>query len=80
MPYEAVSRALAYVSCLTTMSLFATSMAIAAVNVGTVRSAGGCPPAACTAQVEKPPGTAFGSLTSKAHVDAIAAAHGPKKI
>lgn len=34
MPYELVSRALAYISCFSTLGLFATSMAIAAVNVG----------------------------------------------
>ena len=34
MPYEMLSRALAYVSCLTTASLLATSMAMAAVNIG----------------------------------------------
>ncbi len=80
MPYEAVSRALAYVSCLTTMSLFATSMAIAAVNVGSGRSAGGCPSSACTAQVQKPPGMAKGSLTSKARVEAAASTIQAKKI
>lgn len=73
MPYEAVSRALAYISCLSTMSLFATSMAIAAVNVGGLRSIESCAPAACTAIVVKPPGDPFGGLTSKAHVEAVAA-------
>ena len=34
MHYELVSRALAYVSCFSTMSLLMTSMAIAAINVG----------------------------------------------
>lgn len=34
MPHELVSRALAYISSLTTLCLFATSMAIAAINVG----------------------------------------------
>jgi hypothetical protein len=34
MSHEHVSKALAYISCLCTLSLFATSMAIAAVNVG----------------------------------------------
>ncbi len=34
MHYELVSRALAYVSCLSALSLFAMSMAIAVVNVG----------------------------------------------
>lgn len=34
MQYELVSRALAYVSCLSTTSLFLTAMAILAINVG----------------------------------------------
>ena len=42
MQYELVSRALAYVSCLSTLSLFMTSMAIAAVNVGKVRPLVSC--------------------------------------
>lgn len=33
MPYEVVSRALATISCLFTFSLFATTMAIAAIGV-----------------------------------------------
>ncbi len=34
MSYEYVQRAVAYLACLSAVSLFATSMAIAAVNVG----------------------------------------------
>ncbi len=74
MPYEVVSRALAYVSCLSTMSLFATSMALAAINVGNVQSIDRCASPACTAHVQKPPGDPFGGLTSKVHVEAVAAA------
>ena len=51
MHYEVVSRALAYVSCLSTLSLFATSVAIAAANVGSARPAAVCPPHACLAGV-----------------------------
>ena len=80
MPYEAVSRALAYVSCLFTMSLFATSMAIAAVNVGGLKPSNRCPPLACTATVQKPAADAFGGLTSKAHVEAVASALWSTKI
>lgn len=40
MPYELVSRALAYVTCFSTLGLFATSMAIAAVNVGKTHASG----------------------------------------
>lgn len=47
MHYEALSRALAYVSCLTTLSLFASSMAIAAVNFGKLGPPDACMFAAC---------------------------------
>ena len=80
MHYELVSRALAYVSCLATMSLFATSMAIAAFNVGKVRPAGSCSSMACTATAVKPKGSEFGGLTSKAHVEAVAIALWSEKI
>jgi hypothetical protein len=80
MQYEAVSRALAYVSCLSTMSLFATSMAIAAVNVGGLRSPDRCPASACTAHVISPAGDPFGGLNSKGHVEAVAAALWSTKI
>ncbi len=73
MHYELVSRALAYVSCLSTMSLFATTMAIAAVNVGKVRPANSCSPLVCTATAVKPKDAGFGGLSSKAHVEAVAA-------
>lgn len=80
MPYEAVSRALAYVSCLSTMSLFATSMAIAAVNVGGFNPQNRCPASACTAHVQSPVSGPFGGLTSKAHVEAVASALWSQKI
>jgi hypothetical protein len=80
MHYELVSRALAYVSCLSTMSLFATSMAIAAVNVGkphpqiaTLR------PVSAVARAE-PTDSRFGGLVNKAHVEAVAAVLWSKKI
>lgn len=47
MHYEALSRALAYVSCLTTLSLFASSMVIAAVNVAKMGPPDACMFAAC---------------------------------
>ena len=79
MHYETLSRALAYVSCLSTMSLFATTMAIAAVNVGKVR-----PPVsgqmASAAIPAKHVMTNFGGLTSRAHVEAVAAVLWTKKI
>lgn len=47
MQYEALSRALAYVSCLTSLSLFASSMAIAAVNIAKLGPPDACMFAAC---------------------------------
>ena len=47
MHYEALSRALAYISCLTTLSLFASSMVIAAVNVAKMGPPDACMFAAC---------------------------------
>ena len=81
MHYEALSRALAYISCLSTMSLFATSMALAAVNVGNgFKPPDRCPAASCTAHVPTPAGDPFGGLTSKAHVEAVANALWSKKV
>ncbi len=77
MPYEILSRALAYASCLSTASLLATSMAIAAVNVGKLKPP--CGPQACTA-VAAAPADPFGGLTSKVHIEAVAAALWSKKI
>lgn len=47
MHYEALSRALAYISCLTTLSLFASSMVIATVNVAKMGPPDACMFAAC---------------------------------
>ncbi|MFA5958688.1 hypothetical protein [Hyphomicrobium sp.] len=71
MRYELVSRALAYVSCISTMSLFMTSMAIAAINVG--RGSSPCTPNACVAGIMVSKSGQFGALASTAHVDALAA-------
>lgn len=81
MHYEMLSRALAYTSCLCTMSLFATSMAIAAVNVGKIKPPPNCGPVACAAVAAKSanPHT-YGGLTNKAHVEAVALVAWPKKI
>ena len=80
MHYEVVSRALAYVSCLSTMSLFATSMAIAAVNVGNLHPRSACSPSVCAAALTKPAHLQFGGLTSQAHVEAVAAFLWSKKV
>ncbi len=84
MPYEVLSRALAYISCLSTMSLFATTMAMAAISVGKIRSPANCGPVACVTLAAKPPaipyGGPYGGLTSKAHVEAVAAILWSKKI
>jgi hypothetical protein len=81
MHYEMLSRALAYTSCLCTVSLFATSMAIAAVNVGKIKPPLSCGKAACAAvavKAAKP--QQYGGLTSKAHVEAVANVLWSKKI
>jgi hypothetical protein len=81
MHYEMLSRALAYTSCLCTMSLFATSMAIAAVNVGKIKPPPRCGQVACTAIAAKPASPRqYGGLTSKAHVEAVANVLWSKKI
>lgn len=73
MQYELVSRALAYVSCLSTLSLFMTSMAIAAVHVGKGPPSLFCPTHTCVSGVVVADGTQFSGLTSRSHVDAVAA-------
>lgn len=73
MHYEVVSRALAYVSCLSTMSLLATTMAMAAVNVGMLQPPSACSQKACAVALAKPADMTFGGLTNKAHVEAVAA-------
>ena len=47
MTYEALSRALAYASCFTCLSLFASSMALTAINVGKLGPPDACMFAAC---------------------------------
>ena len=80
MQYEVLSRALAYISCLSTMSLFATTMAMAAVSVGKIRTPANCGPIACVTLAAKTPPNPYGGLTSKAHVEAVAAILWSKKI
>ena len=78
MPYEMLSRALAYVSCLTTASLLATSMAMAAVNVGLMKPAP-CGPAACAAVAAKS-ADPYAGFANKAHIEAVATVLWSKKI
>ena len=73
MQYELVSRALAYVSCLSTMSLFMTSIAIAAVNVGKVHPLPFCPTHACVAGVVVADNAHFGGLSVQPQLDRLAA-------
>ncbi len=80
MHYDLVSRTLAYVSCLSSMSLFATSMAIAAVNVGRAPLPSACNGPACVAALAKPQRAEFGGLTNPAHVEAVAAVLWSRKI
>jgi hypothetical protein len=79
MHYEMLSRALAYVSCLSTMSLFLTAMAIAAVNVGKINPQR-CGSPACAVIAAQPGQNDFGGLMNKAHVEAVAATLWSKKI
>ena len=72
MHYELVSRALAYVSCISTMSLLMTSVAIAAINIGKAPSSP-CAPNACVAGIVVSKTGQFGALASPSHVDALAA-------
>ncbi|MGO4684901.1 hypothetical protein [Hyphomicrobium sp. 2TAF46] len=76
MHYELVSRALAYASCISTMSLLMTSMAIAAINVGRTHPAF-CQPNACVAGIRVGTEAQFGALTSNAHVATLAAKFWP---
>ncbi len=71
MHYELVSRALAYVSCISTMSLFLTSVAIAATNIGKPPFPS-CAPNACVAGILVTKTGQFGALTSSAHVNKLA--------
>jgi hypothetical protein len=73
MQYELVSRALAYVSCLSTMSLFMTSVAIAAINVGRVHPLPYCPTPACLSGIVVSDNTHFGGLSDQAQLDQLAA-------
>jgi hypothetical protein len=72
MQYELVSRALAYVSCLSTISLFMTSMAIAAVNVGKSAPLLACSPHTCSAGVVVADNAQFGGLSSQPQIDRLA--------
>jgi hypothetical protein len=72
MHQELVSRALAYVSCFSTLSLLMTSMAIAAINVGRT-SLSPCMPNACVAGISVSKDGQFGALSSPAQVNALAA-------
>jgi len=72
MHYELVSRALAYVCCFSTLSLFMTSMAIAAIHVGKERPLLFSTPTASIEGVVVATNTQFGGLSGGAHVEAVA--------
>jgi len=72
MQYDLVSRALAYVSCLSTMSLFMTSMAIAAINVGRASPLPFCPTHTCATGVVVADNAQFGGLSTQSQVDRLA--------
>src|SRR3569832_1132947 len=71
MHYELVSRALAYVSCISTMSLLMTSMAIAAINDGRT-SLSSCMPNAFVTGIGVSNEGQFGGLSNPAQVNALA--------
>ena len=73
MHYELASRALAYISCLSTMSLFATSMAIAAVNVGKSQPQFAHLQPARVIERSAVADANFGGLLNRTHVEAVAA-------
>jgi hypothetical protein len=73
MQYELVSRALAYVSCLSTMSLFMTSMAIAAINVGKIHPLLACPSNTCVTGIVVADNGQFSGLTNRSQIDMLAA-------
>jgi hypothetical protein len=71
MHQELVSRALAYVSCFSTLSLLMTSMAIAAINVGRT-SLSPCMPNAFVTGIMVSKDGQFGALSSPAQIDTLA--------
>lgn len=73
MQYELVSRALAYVSCLSTMSLFMTSMAIAAINVGKTQPLLACSTASCVSGIVVANNEQFRGLASRPQIEMLAA-------
>lgn len=72
MQYELVSRALAYVSCFSALSLFMTSVAIAAINIGKVHPSLAIATEACIAGVVVADGGHVSGLTSPAQLDRLA--------
>lgn len=78
MHYEMLSRALAFASCLSTVSLFATSMALAAINMSNMKPQP-CGPTACAATAAKP-SDPLAAFTDRAHIERVAAVLWLKKI
>lgn len=64
MPYELLSRSLAYISCLSTFSLALTSVAFAAVHVGKAQPQAACGATYCQSRYEPVP--LPGSITDRA--------------
>lgn len=80
MQYDFVSRAVAYVSCLSTMSLLMTSMAIAAIHVGQARpllSYASIPSVSGIVVASAEP---FGALTDGSQIEMLAARFWSAKI
>lgn len=74
MPYEALSRALAYASCFTCLTLFASSMVLTAINVGKLGPPDACMFAACAIHSAD----AVNAQVRSEHLEVIAAALPPQ--
>jgi hypothetical protein len=73
MSPDHVSRSLAYISCLSTFALFATSMSIAVVNVANLRSQPLCHHDSCVfTAVNKPAWRVLPPADSTAHMEKVA--------
>jgi len=74
MQYAFVSRAVAYVSCLSTMSLLMTSMAIAAINVGKTHTQfASFPTSASVSGIVVANTEQFGALADHSQIEVLAA-------
>jgi|Hof3ISUMetaT_23_FD_contig_51_239916_length_442_multi_5_in_0_out_0_1 hypothetical protein len=80
MQYAFVSRAVAYVSCLSTMSLLMTSMAIAAINVGKSHTQFASPTTTSVSGIVVANAEQFGALADHSQIEMLAARFWSAKI